>query len=537
MNYEPAKLWSGKGYQTDKNLLFWHKWRLYKRLESSLYAFYKSIRNLKERFQVYRMALEKSSDLDSPLVPMDIKKHKNIVDENRYRVVLRAFKKLNEDLRRQVVFNLREDCKLLDAMVDNLKDVFGDLDIFPYDDDQKTENLKDILKINMEEGKPSIVFSEFADTVDYLYNSLKDEFEKIDYIHGLSGKSSDKIIERFQDGEIDIIITTDILAEGLNIPRADCIINFDLPYNPVKLIHRAGRALRISNPKKIYLRNFKPDKEIDNQLDLIDKLDLRLNTMLNVVGLDFVVWMMDEKKIEEWHEEEKEEYLELYSQYKEKVATTNPDDLISSTVPEESHLDKILRKAVKHYNINQELIKGSGVTEKTIYTVLKGEEGLFLIATSGWINKLVNKLQTSVVGIDDPSKINVLSSDQTEIQTLLEKAEEEMNIEIISKRKLKRKQKLLGDKILKISERLSDLEMKRVLRKTRRQIESETLLPHELESIEKAIDDILDYPRIFKNIDEQIKTTDSWKYLTEISEKTTPRKGLRLLGFIKYVGD
>lgn len=468
---------------------------------------------------------------------MDIKKYKEVVDENRYQVLLRTFKRLDEGLRRQVVSNLNEDCKLLEKMVGNLEEVFGDLEVFPYKGDQKTKNLKDLLRINMEEGRPSIVFSEWADTVDYLYDSLKDDFEKIDYIHGLSDKSSDKIIERFQDGDIDIIITTDILAEGVNMPRADAIVNFDLPYNPVKLVHRAGRALRISKPKKIYLRNFMPEKEIDKELELYEKLDLRLDTILNIVGLDFVVWMMDEKKIEEWHEEEKEEYIASYGQYKKKVTTTNPDDQFSSTVPEESNLDKVLRKAIKNFKINQKIVNGTGRGEKPIYTVLRGQEGIFLIATTGWMNKQVNKIQPSLKGVDDPSKKVILPSDHSTVQTLLTRTEKELDIESISKRKMGRKQRRIIDKIRECGERLRDIEMKVVLRKTRRLIESEALLPHEVEIVEKSVDDILDYTSFFKNIDESIMDMDSWKDLVQISEKIPSEKGLRPLALIKYVGD
>jgi len=71
-----------------------------------------------------------------------------------------------------------------------------------------------------------------------------------------------------------------------------------LPYNPVVLVQRAGRALRITNPKKLLIYNFKPEEDIDKELEIYNRLEVRLKTILDIIGLDFIVWLMDEKMVE-----------------------------------------------------------------------------------------------------------------------------------------------------------------------------------------------------------------------------------------------
>ncbi|MBE0525148.1 MAG: DNA/RNA helicase, superfamily II, partial [Methanosarcinales archaeon] len=320
LKYEPAKLWDGQGYKDDKNLQFWYKWQLYKRLESSLYAFYKSVYYLKIRFALYRETLEKGvwidrDNLDTLPFELGKQEYRAVIDETRHRVIFDSFHEQDSSIQEQILANHSSDLALIDEMLNTLKEVFGELEEIPYKDDKKIQNLKEILQDNLRDGKPTIVFSQYKDTIDYLYKSLNGDIEKIDYIHGASDKSKDKLIERFQKGDVDIILTTDILSEGVNIPRAVSVINFDLPYNPVLLVQRAGRALRITNPKKLLIYNFKPETEIDKELDLYEKLDLRLKTILDIVGLDFIVWLMDEKDIKEIHEAEKQQYLEKFGEY------------------------------------------------------------------------------------------------------------------------------------------------------------------------------------------------------------------------------
>ena len=542
LNYEPAKLWDGQGYKDDKNLQFWYKWQLYKRLESSLYAFYKSVYYLKIRFALYRQSLEKGTWIDGDnldILPFELGKqeYRNVIDETRHRVIFDSFHEQDSSIQEQILANHSSDLASIDGMLDTLKEVFGELEDIPYKDDKKIQKLKDILQDNLRDGKPTIVFSQYKDTIDYLYKSLNGDIEKIDYIHGGSDKSKDKLIERFQKGDVDIILTTDILSEGVNIPRAVSIINFDLPYNPVLLVQRAGRALRITNPKKLLIYNFKPEAEIDKELDLYEKLDLRLKTILDIVGLDFIVWLMDEKDIKEIHEEEKKQYLEKFGEYKERLATTDPDKLFSATLPDESKLDKVLRKAILRHHITEDVLEViSPEINKPIYTVLNDEDDLFLIGKTGSRIKTINEIRESLEYVPEDAR-RLASVDYSKIESLITSANAEIEKERTSSSVIGRKSKKLLNDIREAKVKLESQDMRDCLDRVRELVEKQALMKDEFDKVEKVVEDIISHPSIFKeSVDDSIRETEDWNNFAEISQKSLSGAEIELKAFIKYTG-
>ena len=191
--------------------------------------------------------------------------------------------------------------------------------------DEKLQKLIDLLKTDeLLKDQKVIIFTEFRDTARYLSRQLLDadlkNLEQVD--SGRNVRNREDIIKRFSpyyncfDGEknllgetelskaldkpIDILISTDVLSEGLNLQDACLIINYDLHWNPVRLMQRIGRADRRLNPEieemidrpehlkgKIYFWNFLPPKELEDLLHLKQKLDgkiLRINKTLGIEG-------------------------------------------------------------------------------------------------------------------------------------------------------------------------------------------------------------------------------------------------------------
>ena len=112
-------------------------------------------------------------------------------------------------------------------------------------------------RLKMELSRPDkrkiLVFSEFADTADYLYDKLlKKKYKVFKYTAKQGSKKDNKKIlkEEFdansdkQKNSLNILIATDAIAEGYNLNRAGTIINYDIPYNPTKVIQRVGRINR-----------------------------------------------------------------------------------------------------------------------------------------------------------------------------------------------------------------------------------------------------------------------------------------------------
>jgi len=159
-----------------------------------------------------------------------------------------------------------------------------------------------------------IIFSFFEDTVNWVYDHLeavlatdKGLAAYRGRLAGASGQESYRGVSRRkamfgfapetmeapagqQDDQYDILVTTDVLAEGVNLQQCRNIINFDLPWNPMRLVQRHGRIDRIGSPHKdVYVRCFFPDKKLDNLLELEARIRSKLAQAAASVGVEHEV--------------------------------------------------------------------------------------------------------------------------------------------------------------------------------------------------------------------------------------------------------
>jgi superfamily II DNA/RNA helicase len=370
--------------------------------------------------------------------------------------------------------------------------------------------------------------------VEYLEKALSEKLpehaDKIRAIHGRSGRSKSAFVDRYQDGDIDVAITTEMLSEGVNIPRADVVVNYDLPYNPTELIQRTGRALRITNPKEVEVRNFKPEDSVDKELDLYETLDTRLNRILQIAGLDFIVWMMDDQKVEELHEDEKEEYLDHLQEYKDEISTEDPEKVSpGESAPQETKTDRIIRKAVQEFDIDEKMVENLSApseNSKPIYTTLETaegrEEGLSIIGSIGGKTNVWEALQDSVTpNPEAPERNQGLSdSDKHKIEKISEEKEEDYRREQSAAEATDRDIDNLTEKIIEVTQELEDEEMLRTLEKLRRGLENRLYNAEELERIEESCDYILEENfSLMRNPDEMIQEDQKWENLEELASR------------------
>jgi superfamily II DNA or RNA helicase len=147
-----------------------------------------------------------------------------------------------------------------------------------------------------------LIFTSYADTARYLYENINTDFDPcIEVIFG-NDKDKASIVGRFapkanpeqrpKDGqpEINILIATDVLSEGLNLQDCDQVINYDLHWNPIRLIQRFGRIDRIGSEfDKIWGFNFLPETELEKNLGLREKLQHRIQEIHNTIGEDAAI--------------------------------------------------------------------------------------------------------------------------------------------------------------------------------------------------------------------------------------------------------
>ena len=92
------------------------------------------------------------------------------------------------------------------------------------------------------------------------------------------------------------MITTDVLAEGINLHRANVLINYDLPWNPTRIMQRVGRINRVGTEfDRIYVFNFFPTSQANAQLPLKDRILEKLQAFHDILGEDFKYLSEDEQ--------------------------------------------------------------------------------------------------------------------------------------------------------------------------------------------------------------------------------------------------
>jgi hypothetical protein len=208
------------------------------------------------------------------------------------------------------------------------------------DRDAKLQELKRLIQSKIDAplndgNRKVIVFTAFSDTASYLYRHLKDwirgELElhcalvsgtgdnrttfspsgyqhQTDFISILTNfsprsKLRDRMPNMPQEGEIDILIATDCIAEGQNLQDCDYLINYDIHWNPVRIIQRFGRIDRLgSTNKQIQLVNFWPTEDLNKYINLKDRVEARMAMVdLAASGADN---LLDPDQLQELMDEE-----------------------------------------------------------------------------------------------------------------------------------------------------------------------------------------------------------------------------------------
>jgi len=363
------------------------KTMLVKRLESSFHAFKISLNKIttstEQMIEMYNRDtifivpdLDISKFLDKGMSDMEIEEEIHKIDDKKPNN--RKFKQ--SDFKEGFIQGLEKDYKtLLDLnqrwqAIGDKKDPKWDMFLRLL----RTEYFK---KNKNEMGK-LVVFTESIDTLNYLTNRLEKEtlYKVLSITSENKNKQFDTIRENFDanyEGEskndFDIILTTDVLAEGINLHRANVIVNYDTPWNPTKLIQRLGRINRIGTKAKyIYNYNFYPSQHGDNQLNLKWKSLVKLQSSHTTFGEDNKIYSIDEiiDQFDMFIEKEQEE-IDLRTQYLEWLRNfkqENPEDF--KKIEQMPLKIRCIRKATE----NQSSIAFvKNVEHKNIYLHSKGK--------------------------------------------------------------------------------------------------------------------------------------------------------------------
>ncbi len=244
--------------------------------------------------------------------------------------------------------DLQRDIAILNRLIENLE-AYGKQIAAGSRKDEKLERLIDVLK--QREGRKVVVFTSYSDTAQYIYDHIFNHFSGVELVTGeirtneleeklqrfapfsklfmerkwddlykannINPKSYDnkKLFEKwinliFQSSSykdvqdqlcnpVNILVATDCVSEGQNLQDADTVINYDIHWNPVRLIQRFGRIDRIGSPNaNIQGVNFWPSDDIESYLNLSDRVSNRM-VVMNVAGSETLQANEDIEKMEQ----------------------------------------------------------------------------------------------------------------------------------------------------------------------------------------------------------------------------------------------
>jgi superfamily II DNA or RNA helicase len=164
--------------------------------------------------------------------------------------------------------------------------------------DVKVEPLLEIIDDLFAEDRQRkvIIFTEFVATQSYLVKLLKDRGYSTSILNGsMSIEERNAALQEFKM-ETDILISTDAGGEGLNLQFSNCIINYDLPWNPMKIEQRIGRVDRIGQQRDVIVYNFILADTVENRVKAV--LEEKLSVILKEIGIDKYSDVLDSETAE-----------------------------------------------------------------------------------------------------------------------------------------------------------------------------------------------------------------------------------------------
>ena len=278
---------------------------LVKRLESSFYAFRKSLENFRQANQNMIDMWENDKIFIAPDMDINLLYDKGYSDDE-------IEEKLNEkaeknpknavfkrnDFKPEYIDLLRQDQDLLDHM-------WLEWEYISDSDDSKFAKFEDLLKEELfskdkNKGGKIVVFSESVDTIEYLARRIGREDVLV-----ISSDNRNSLFKTIRDNfdanwkkqkdDYNIILTSDVLAEGVNLHRSNIIVNYDTPWNSTKLMQRIGRVNRIgSKSDTIYNYVFYPSRQGNEQINLKQISLSKIQTFHTTFGEDNQIYSTDE---------------------------------------------------------------------------------------------------------------------------------------------------------------------------------------------------------------------------------------------------
>ena len=246
--------------------------------------------------------------------------------------------------------------------------------------DPKTDAFREIIgkQLKKEPKRKIIIFTEFSDTANYLYKKITKDFKAYIYTSKDSSKKKNKIeikenfdaSSKVQKNDYDIMIATDAISEGFNLHRAGTIFNYDIPYNPTRVVQRFGRINRINKKMfdKLYIYNFFPTDIGETEVNLKRITGLKKMMFNAIFGEDTKVLTTNET---------------LGSYFQKEF-----DDIYKETESPETYFENIIYD-LRDFN-PQVIMEANNISKRVkAKRKIKSDNGLLIFSKKGDVPKFV----------------------------------------------------------------------------------------------------------------------------------------------------
>ncbi len=288
------------------------KTMLVKRIDSSFHAFQQSIRRFCEANNAMVKMFDTGRVFIAPNLPVS-----DMINDGREDELLNLVTTLMDtdpgvdicipdDFEPGFYEGLKRDQRILNELSKNWGDL-GDedpkLDVF-------VQYIHNQLFNDTNREKKLVVFSESKETTEYVAKRLSklvahriltvDSHTRKDRMPTIRANfdanlPADQQVSADAPDRYDILISTEVLAEGVNLHRANVIVNYDTPWNATRLMQRIGRVNRIgTKAKEVLVYNFFPTAQVDNDIDLQKKAMMKLQAFHAALGEDSQIYSPDE---------------------------------------------------------------------------------------------------------------------------------------------------------------------------------------------------------------------------------------------------
>lgn len=332
---------------------------LVKRFESSFGAFYQTIQNFirihqqvlefiqkTKHYILDRQWIDKISELEEEEFLEEFQQKMLEIqswEDNKKSKILYPIEELSENF----IDDIQKDIQLLE----NIQLEIEQLELNVHD--PKANYIAETLskQLNKEPNRKLIIFTEFQATVQHLKNYFQEHFSELFkhclFITGNISKTNYQVIlENFdaslpiekQKNQYQILICTDKLSEGFNLNRAGFIINYDIPWNPVRVIQRLGRINRIGKKmfEELYIMNLFPTEKGEDVIKQKAIAESKMFMIHNSIGEDAKIFSSNENPTPS----------ELYNRL-----NTNPENL-----EDESTYTKVFQEFTDYQKLYPELL-------------------------------------------------------------------------------------------------------------------------------------------------------------------------------------